>query len=137
MTTHLRLRAAALIAGLTAALGIGVATAPQAQAASPISFCAKYYSNAPYASQPVALLKWNGSAWQDWRAGSTNASGCGTFTNYSASAGYYAIRAYRAIGNRCGYPGITALSGYSRPLYLAYNQSANFGTFYVASGRIC
>ncbi|MGW5525225.1 hypothetical protein [Gordonia sp. NPDC003950] len=91
----------------------------------------------PYASQPVALPKWNGSTWQNWRGGSTNASGCGTFTNYSASAGSYAIQAYRAIGTRCGYPGITFLSGYSQSLYLSYNQSANFGTSYVSSGRIC
>ncbi|MEP9390751.1 hypothetical protein ABLE94_00630 [Gordonia sp. VNK1] len=137
MTSHLRVRAVALIAGLTAALGAGIATAPQAQAASPISFCAKYYNNYPYASQSVTLQKWNGSAWQNWRAGGTNASGCGVFTNYTAAAGYYRVQAYWTVGTRCGNPGITYGLGQSQFIYLSYNQSANFGTFYVGTGRIC
>ena len=111
--------AAAAITGGTAAV-----TAPSAQAASGVSFCFVWGGGTAYANQPVYLMN---SAGQSVRAGKTNGSGCGVFTNTPTSSGMY-VRAHTVL-NEGSYHSVYA--GNSRYAAPAGTGGANLGTGYV------
>lgn len=75
-----------------------VAVAPTASAATATTACFKWYTGAPYASQPVHLMKWTGSTWTSIRSGKTNKSGCATFSNTPSNV-YLTMKGYTVLGN--------------------------------------
>ena len=94
---HIRKITVAVVIAAAALFGVAGGAQP-ASAATAVSSCFKWDTGTAYKSQPVFLMKWNGSAWTSIRSGRTNASGCGTFTNVPSNV-YVTMQAYSVLGD--------------------------------------